>query len=715
MGQQSTCRKCGKELATNALFCQHCGAKVSTGYFTATNDPYLGTTIDNTFVVESILGTGSMGIVYKARHRALDCYVAIKILKTDFLDNRVVLTRFQREAQAASGIQHPNVIRILHYGKTAMNAPYIAMECLEGEDLSDIIVRDFPFSQARVGQIILQVAQALKAAHEARIIHRDLKPANIKVVPQNDGTPLVKVLDFGIAKLTDERGEGLTRDGSICGTPAFMSPEQVLGNTVSPASDLFSLGSIMYFMLTCKLPFQGNTMVDMASSILTSNPTKPSQARIDVYIDPKLEEICMRALEKDVAKRYQHAEDVIRDLEDALKNISEASSPKPHKGIVIGEAEEGLDTEGCTRCAFSAYDSVQNQSTYENAPSPVVPPMPKSSDKLEDVSATSVDAEEFSGKREINSDECTIIDQRAYQDDEEGATSVHMSAVADAVPLSALGVPDNNVNPHASTASVNAVNQPAPVELKRASANFVALNAASQSIDANATLDGEGKPVDPIARAKWERNHKKKLMFMIVGGVACICTLFVIVVVLLNLLMDDSKKPTDTDHVITESNTLPKAENDEPVLSQLEISQLSDVVASAAYDQVVWTTSYGIAFDAAVGEVDEEGDGAEGKPADVADKPSVQEPKRVAAPVKRAESKPVARPAATKPSTTKTTSKKSSVSAKKRIADAQSAEDSGNMARACSIYKSVVSDPSLSKEDRLKVQTKIRKCGRVVL
>ena len=114
MASLTKCIKCGKELVPNALFCPHCGVKVAQENPNSDyDDPYIGTTIDNTFVVESILGTGSMGVVYKARHRALDCYVAIKILKHDYLDNRLILTRFQREAQAASGVQHPNVIRIL--------------------------------------------------------------------------------------------------------------------------------------------------------------------------------------------------------------------------------------------------------------------------------------------------------------------------------------------------------------------------------------------------------------------------------------------------------------------------------------------------------------------------------------------------------------------------------------------------------------------------
>ena len=193
-----------------------------------TSDPYLGTVIDNTFEVQSILGTGSMGIVYKARHRVLNCDVALKVLRHNYLNDRVIQVRFQREAQAASSLSHPNIIRILHFGRTQLNAPYIAMECLDGLELSSLVPREFPLSPKRVCHIVSQTARALGAAHRANIIHRDLKPANIIVIhPGNE--EVVKVLDFGIAKISDIEGEGLTREGAVCGTPAFMSPEQVLG------------------------------------------------------------------------------------------------------------------------------------------------------------------------------------------------------------------------------------------------------------------------------------------------------------------------------------------------------------------------------------------------------------------------------------------------------------------------------------------------------
>ena len=339
-----------------ASYCSACGSRIfvdAQGQDTA--DPYLGQVIDNTFVVESILGTGSMGIVYKARHRALDCYVALKVLRHDFLRDRVVLARFQREAQAASSLDHPNVIRILHYGKTHLGAPYIAMECLDGDELSVLVPKAFPMQQKRVCRIALQTARALSAAHAANIIHRDLKPANIVVILNDNGEEIVKVLDFGIAKIADVEGEGLTKEGAVCGTPAFMSPEQVLGRTVTPISDLFSLGCVMYFMLTCRLPFQGQTMVDMATAILTTNPTPPSKARIDTYVNPSLERICMKALSKEPEDRYQSALEMVRDLEEVYKNMPDVD-PHVRPKIVVGEPDILDDLDGETRCGINVYE-----------------------------------------------------------------------------------------------------------------------------------------------------------------------------------------------------------------------------------------------------------------------------------------------------------------------------------------------------------------------
>lgn len=362
----TNCHKCGKANPKNGVFCLYCGATTSAQSLASEHDPYLGQTIDNTFVVESILGEGSMGVVYKAKHRALNTYVALKILRHDFLNNRVVLTRFQREAQAASSLQHPNVVGILHYGKTFLQAPYIAMECLEGQDLSDVVVNEFPLAPERSCKILIQVCQALEAAHAAGIIHRDLKPANISIIKQRS-EELVKVLDFGVAKLEGNDGEGLTRDGAICGTPAFMSPEQVMGQPVSAASDIFSLGSVCYFMLAGKLPFSGSNSVDMAGSILSFQPPPPSRARLDAVVSPELEAICMRALEKSQQNRFASALEMRLALENALELIKLSPRSTKKQGIVVGQRNNAeIDLSGDTVCEIPVMTDALESAIPEN-------------------------------------------------------------------------------------------------------------------------------------------------------------------------------------------------------------------------------------------------------------------------------------------------------------------------------------------------------------
>jgi len=335
---QRACHKCGKDFVANSSFCTFCGASILVAEGPKDGDPYIGTVIDDTFEVEEQVGVGSMGVVYKAKHRSLGRQVALKILKQTFIANAVVEERFRREAQAASRLDHPNTIRVLHFGKTPRGAPYIAMEYLEGDDLSDLVAREFPMAPQRIANILIQVCRALEEAHGEGIIHRDLKPANIAVVNRR-GEEVVKVLDFGIAKLQDTKSEGLTRDGLVCGTPAFMSPEQVVGANVGPGSDIFSLGAVAYFMLTGRLPFSGTNAVDMASAIMMDMPSAPSRVRLDVNIPAVFDTFCLRAMAKNVEDRYHSAQDARAALEEMLPSLS-AESPalRGGRGRVVGGA-----------------------------------------------------------------------------------------------------------------------------------------------------------------------------------------------------------------------------------------------------------------------------------------------------------------------------------------------------------------------------------------
>ena len=347
-----TCPKCGNPVHEGVTRCAACGAHWDDQALVS-DDPYLGKIIEDLFEVESIIGHGSMGLVYKAKHLSYGIYVALKVLRDEFVNNREVLMRFKREANIASGIDHPNVIRIYHYGKTFLGVPYFAMDCLEGMELASIVARQFPLDQRRVCKLCIQIARALEAVHSAGIVHQDLKPANLIVVEEN-GEEWVKLVDFGIARTPDGAGESRCVEDNAVGTPAFMSPEQVAKQGgVTCASDLFSLGGVLYYMLTCRLPFLGEDVSDIATSILTEDPVMPSQARLDAYVDPHLEQICMKALQKNPANRYASASEMVAAFEAALPEIAEIA-PKPKAKVVVG-APVDADLTGETRFLMAAY------------------------------------------------------------------------------------------------------------------------------------------------------------------------------------------------------------------------------------------------------------------------------------------------------------------------------------------------------------------------
>ena len=235
----------------------------------------------------------------------------------------------------------------------------MAMECLDGEELSAVVPHQFPLKQRRICDISLQIARALEASHKAGLIHQDLKPANIMLINE-DGHEVVKLLDFGIARMAGDK-DVPNLDENALGTPAFMSPEQVakLGG-ITASTDLFSLGGVMYYMLTCRLPFAGTEVVDMATSILTEDPIPPNQARLDTYVDPTLEAICLRALQKNPENRYGSASEMVQILEHALSVIPEVNPKKKHK-IVVG-TPTGEDLSGETRFNVAAFTESSEES-----------------------------------------------------------------------------------------------------------------------------------------------------------------------------------------------------------------------------------------------------------------------------------------------------------------------------------------------------------------
>lgn len=280
-------------------------------------DPLVGVTFDGKYRLDERLGRGGMGTVYRATHLLIDRPVAIKVLNPRFVEDEEAQERFRREARAAGRLQHMNAVAVTDFGRTEDGFVYIVMELLIGRSLRDVLAREAPLDAARAVSLMLQVSAAVSAAHEAGIIHRDLKPGNIFVVQRKHAPPIVKVLDFGIAKLAadaldDDDPVTLTQVGVMIGTPRYMSPEQCDSRRLTPASDVYSLGIILYEMLTGTTPFTGSTPLAVAMRHSVEIPRPPREFVGSIPVE--LEEIVLHALEKSSDNRPANAGEFRQEL-----------------------------------------------------------------------------------------------------------------------------------------------------------------------------------------------------------------------------------------------------------------------------------------------------------------------------------------------------------------------------------------------------------------
>ncbi len=276
-----------------------------------------GAALAGRYRIERLISRGGMGAVFEATQLGLDRAVAIKLLLPALSRDEKVRERFRREARSAASLRHPNIIQIYDYG-ISDHGPYIVMELARGKSLRQLLSQgalEIEMSVELMGQIL----SALAAAHSARIIHRDLKPDNIIVEEQSDGRIIAKVLDFGIAKMreaqSDEEGANLT-GGNIIGSPAYMSPEQSLGTTLDSRSDIYSLGIVLYEMLTGSTPFGKGTPGALLTHQINTPPPRPSAIRPG--ISDAVESVVMKALAKDREARFTSATQFAQALRKAF-------------------------------------------------------------------------------------------------------------------------------------------------------------------------------------------------------------------------------------------------------------------------------------------------------------------------------------------------------------------------------------------------------------
>jgi eukaryotic-like serine/threonine-protein kinase len=290
-----------------------------------TNHTLIGQTLDEKYYLEEHLGEGGMGTVYRARHLLMDRPVAIKILRPQFVENEAARTRFQLEARAAVHLHHANAVSVTDFGQTSDGYVYLVMELLKGHTLREILAREAPLETARAISFILQASAAVAAAHEAGIIHRDLKPSNILVTKSADAPAVVKVLDFGIAKLAsdllddEDDASAVTNPGTPIGTPRYMSPEQHEGREPTPAADVYSLGLILYEMLTGMAPFTGNSPAEIALKHANDEPRAPRE--IVAAIPEDVERVVLHALEKQPEARPADAAEFRREVLETAERL----------------------------------------------------------------------------------------------------------------------------------------------------------------------------------------------------------------------------------------------------------------------------------------------------------------------------------------------------------------------------------------------------------
>ncbi len=321
-----TCRACGRTFTAGEIFCPADGSRLLTQSRGDTAlDPLIGSTLDGRYRILRVLGEGGMGIVYEGEHTLIERRVAVKVLREDFCRRADVVERFRREAKSASRIGHPNIVDVLDFGLTPNGASYFVMEMLHGEDLADVLARGGALRPERAVLIAYQCCHALAAAHDKGIIHRDLKPENIFLIEREGVADFVKIVDFGVAKMTDlelepapasggERQAKLTRTGMIFGTPEYMSPEQAAGLPPDHRVDIYALGITLYELLTGRVPFEGESFM----SVLSKHANKPVPALREVRplleVSPALEAVVLRALCKPRAQRFQHMREVAAAL-----------------------------------------------------------------------------------------------------------------------------------------------------------------------------------------------------------------------------------------------------------------------------------------------------------------------------------------------------------------------------------------------------------------
>jgi hypothetical protein len=360
VSEQKVCSTCGTEYPLSERFCPRDGTALRSSNNAG---DLLGAVVADRYHVIKKLGAGGMGTVYLAEHVKMGRKSALKVMHPGMNADPDAIARFNREASNAARLSHPNICGIYDFGETADGLIYLAMEFIEGRALSDVIAADGSLPPARAARIVHQVADALQVAHDAGIVHRDLKPDNVMIATSRDGSDLVKVVDFGIAKASSSDAQKVTRTGLIVGTPEYMSPEQLAGDTLDGRSDIYALGLVAFNCLTGALPFRSESAQEAMIMRLTDRPRTLAEIRPDVAWPNALQAVLEQSLARDAEDRYQSAAQFGREFAAAATGTAPALAPPP--APARGAAGE-------TAPMAAALPKTRVAGPHEASPAPVV-------------------------------------------------------------------------------------------------------------------------------------------------------------------------------------------------------------------------------------------------------------------------------------------------------------------------------------------------------
>ena len=382
MGTTRTCTSCGGVI-TGTL--DHC-PKDGTALFSAEVMSRVGMLLKD-HEIQGVIGEGGMGVVYRAQHVVIEKPVAVKVLYDRFARQKDMVEQFIVEAKAASRIRHPNIIDVTDFGTTPEGLVFLVMEYLDGESLETRLERVKRLPAFEAINLVRQVARGLAAAHALGIVHRDLKPANIflclregrrrivRRIPGEDGTKFtvepelsydfVKLLDFGVAKFLDLGPSAATRNGVLCGTPHYLSPEQASEQPATESSDIYSLGAVFYEMVTGSVPFDGKSMLEILNGHVAGKVVKPSERAPSADISPELDAVITRCLEKEPERRFATADALAEALSGCVTDRAFLRDAHRLPGI----ESSGLDlSEGSARARGSRPDVDKGFSEVERGP-----------------------------------------------------------------------------------------------------------------------------------------------------------------------------------------------------------------------------------------------------------------------------------------------------------------------------------------------------------